>query len=56
MDKQKTLSIRARALLRLGIDPQEGIDYLENKQAVTINPVHVKALQVLKQKPAVASS
>lgn len=59
MEKDNTyiiFDIRNRTMFGLGIDPQEGIDHLERKMAVTINPVHVRALEVLKQKPAVASS
>jgi hypothetical protein len=48
--------ITSESLIKLGIDPKEGIEYLENKKAITINPVHVRALLLLKQKPAVASS
>lgn len=39
-----------------GIDPEEGVRYLESKEASTIDPIHVTALGVLKQKPLVASS
>lgn len=39
----------------LGIDPQSGVEYLESKKASTIEPVHVKALEVLKKKPLVPS-
>lgn len=48
--------INRDSLIKLGIDPQEGVTYLESKLATTINPVHVKALDVLKQRPAVPSS
>lgn len=39
----------------LGIDPQNGVKYLESKDASTIDPVHVKALEVLKKMPLVPS-
>lgn len=48
--------INRESLIKLGIDPQQGVSYLESKLATTINPVHVKALDVLKQQPAVPSS
>jgi hypothetical protein len=55
MDKD-IFYINSEYLLKLGIDPKEAVEYLDNKKAITVNPVHVKALQVLKQKPAVPSS
>lgn len=48
--------INGESLLRLGIDPIEAVRYLENKKAITINPVHVKAHQILKKQPMVPSS
>jgi hypothetical protein len=53
--EKDTLYINSDALLMMGIDPYEGIKYLEEKKAVDMNPAHVKALVLLKQKPAVAS-
>lgn len=53
--KKDTVYITAKMLLKLGITPEEAIDYLNNKKAVTIKPIHVKALQVLKQTPLVSS-
>jgi len=54
--KKVTFDINRESLLRLGIDPEEGILYLESKNANDLNPAHVKALQILKQKPTIASS
>ncbi|MDB5054997.1 MAG: hypothetical protein JWM44_3047 [Bacilli bacterium] len=51
-----TFNINHDSLSRLGINPKEGVIYLENKLAITINPVHVRALQILKKKPAVQTS
>lgn len=48
--------ITKERFLKLGIDPREAISYLENKKAITVNPVHVKALQILKEKPVVQTS
>jgi hypothetical protein len=48
--------INQESLRIFGVDPQEGIDYLESKKAITIDPVHVTSLQVLKQNPLVAYS
>jgi hypothetical protein len=48
--------INGDSLIRLGIDPKEGVEYLENKQVKCINPVHITALQILKEKPAVQTS
>ena len=55
MDKN-IFDLTQENLLKLGIDPCKGIEYLQNKDAATINPIHVHAIQFLKQKPAVASS
>lgn len=46
--------INCESLLELGIDPQEAIEYLERKRALTLNPAHVMALHILK-KPLVHS-
>lgn len=48
--------INCESLKRLGIDPRDGVTYLENKEVMTLNPVHVIALQVLRGKPAVQTS
>lgn len=57
MEKIKDIYIINRdTFLRLGIDPQEAIDYLLNKQAIHMDAVHIKAVQVLKQMPLVHSS
>jgi hypothetical protein len=53
--EQDVLYITAETLIKLGITVDESIEYLESKKALTVNPVHVKALQVLKQKPLVSS-
>lgn len=56
MTKEKFI-INSEYLRILGIDPEEGIEYLESKKTVTIDPIHVIALQILKQsRPMVASS
>lgn len=52
--KRKT-SITSELLLSLGIDPEEGVMYLESKDAVDMNPVHVRAVQLLRE-PVVSSS
>lgn len=52
---KKTININIENLRKLNIDPQEAVEYLENKEALTINPVHVKAILILRE-PAVASS
>lgn len=54
--EKDNLYITQELLSKLGIDPEEAISYLLNKEAITINPVHVKALHVLKEKPAVQTS
>ncbi|GCL71751.1 hypothetical protein PN4B1_16560 [Paenibacillus naphthalenovorans] len=54
--KKDILFLTRENLIKLGIDPKEGIEYLETKKAITVNPSHVKALDVLKQRPAVPSS
>lgn len=41
--------INCESLRKLGIDPAEGVNYLLNKKAITLNPVHVRTIQVLKQ-------
>lgn len=55
MDKFDT-PIDSDLLSKIGIEPTDGIEYIENKKVTDLNPVHVKALQILKQKPVVASS
>lgn len=55
MDKD-VLVIDRETFIKLGIHPQEAIDYILNKKATTLNPVDVKALQVLKRKPVVPAS
>lgn len=47
--------INCLMMIKLEISPEECVEYLENKEAVTIHPVHVKALLILRH-PAVASS
>jgi hypothetical protein len=37
--------------IRLGIDPQKAIEYVENKRVSTIDPIHVYAYEMLKKKP-----
>lgn len=56
MEKQDVFYINRESLQKLGIDPSEGVTYLESKDGKDINPVHVKSLQILKKKPAVHSS
>lgn len=43
-------------VIRLGLDPQECMDYLLSKKAVDIRPIHATSLQYLKPKPLVPSS
>lgn len=52
----KDIPINRETLIKLEIDPQDAIEYLESKKAKDINPIHVHALQTLKKRPAVASS
>jgi hypothetical protein len=54
--KKDVFRINREYLEIFGIDPQEGIDYLENKKAIEMNPNHVKVHAILKQKPLVSSS
>lgn len=46
--------ITHESFLELGIHPYEAVEYLENKKAITINPIHVTALLLLRQ-PVVSS-
>jgi len=52
---QKVLSINHETFYKLGINPQEAVDYILSKKARHIRPIHVKALEVLR-KPYVHSS
>lgn len=55
-DDQKVIgSINIEFILMLGLDPKEAVEYLENKRAVDMNPVHIKAHQILKQQPVASS-
>lgn len=54
-DKALVGYINCEFLRYLGIDPEEGVLYLESKKAIDMNPVHIKAHQLLKQQ-VVASS
>lgn len=55
--KKDVFKISREYLEIFGIDPQEGIDYLENKKAIDMNPNHVRVHAILKQqKPLVSSS
>lgn len=50
MEKDKeTFIINSENLIKLGIEPEEAIEYLENKCATTIAPAHVKALIILRE-------
>jgi hypothetical protein len=53
--EKDTLLINQETLSMMGLDISEAIKYLETKKAIDMNPVHVKALVLLKQKPAVAT-
>lgn len=53
---QDNFYICRNTLNKLGIDPQEAIRYLECKNAVDMNPAHVKALHILRKRPKIASS
>lgn len=55
MDKD-TFYITRESLQSIFVDADRGVEYLLNKQAIDINPVHVRSLEILKRKPAVASS
>lgn len=46
--EKNIFNINSESLQKLGIDTIAGVDYLENKKAITVNPVHVRALQILK--------
>jgi hypothetical protein len=54
-DKKAVLYIDSESLIMLGIDPDEGVKYLENKEVMEMSPVHFKTYQILKQQ-AVPSS
>lgn len=54
MDKKKFMLTRER-LMKMGIDPNEAVKYLENKKAIDLNPVHVRAYQLLRTQPVVSS-
>lgn len=54
--EQDTLKIDRETFIQCGIDPQEVIDYILEKKAVDLRPIHVTSLHFLKPKPAVASS
>jgi hypothetical protein len=56
MENKDTFYINPESLRKLGTDPAAGVNYLLSKMAVTINPAHVKTLQVLREQPSVASS
>jgi hypothetical protein len=48
MEQKDTFYINREAFIRLSIDPKEAVEYLENKEAIDMNPAHVKALGLLK--------
>lgn len=57
VDRQKNkYYINRDTFLKLGINPNEAVRYLESKEAAEIHPCHVKAVQILKHWPVVASS
>lgn len=57
MQPKEKWEINCSFLRDMGIDPLEGIKYLEMKEASTIDPVHVMSLLILKQQqPIVGSS
>lgn len=47
--------INRESLLIMGIDPEEAVNYIESKKASTIDPVHIKGLDILRKKPKVHS-
>lgn len=51
----KNLDIDAEVINRLNIDPNEIIEYIENKKAIEMKPIHVNAHQYWKNQ-VVASS
>lgn len=49
------LIIDAEAFNQLGIDVKEVLEYIENKKAIALKPIHVNSYQYLKEQ-TVASS
>lgn len=52
----KNVNLDANVLKRLNIGIDEVVEYIENKKAIDMKPVHVKAHQYWKNHPTVASS
>lgn len=50
------LIIDAAVFKELGIGKDEVIEYLENKKATSMKPIHIKAYHFLKNQPVVSSS
>lgn len=49
------ICINRETLIKLDIDPNDAIEYIENKKAIDIHPCHVNALQILKRRPVASS-
>jgi hypothetical protein len=54
--KKDMLILDENLMKKLGIDVKEVVEYLENKDAHQINPIHVSAYHYWKRLPTVASS
>lgn len=54
--KKDTVYINRETIVKLGIDPNDAVAYLENKNALDMNPTHIKCLLLLKRQNAVSSS
>lgn len=52
----KNMDINDEVLKRLNINPNEIVEYIENKKAITLKPIHVKAHYFWKNHPAVPTS
>jgi hypothetical protein len=48
--------IDAAAFKKMKIELSEVIEYIENKEASSLKPIHVNSYQFLKNQPTVASS
>lgn len=55
-NKKDVMIIDAQVLKRLKIRTSEVVEYIENKKASDMKPIHVMAHQYWKNHPAVASS
>lgn len=53
---KREMQIDAAAFKKMKIELSEVIEYIENKKASSLKPIHVNAYQYLKNQPTVASS